>query len=166
MSATVALGCVPILSETFWLVLVAVYLFEFPLSWSFTLAFGTACMSPGVVVPLVLNLVDNGWGKSWIPPIALAGVSIDVLLSTVGFGISLSSCFGHVHGESSMHSSWFMRGLEEVFFGAFFGLCIGSAGWILQTRMLEKYASGFVFILSSMIMNISKTTGMPGSGFW
>jgi hypothetical protein len=165
-TATFALGCIPLLTETIWLVLISVYLFEFPISWAFTLAFGTACMSPGVVVPLVLNLLDNGWAKSWIPPICLAGVSVDVLLATVGFGISLSSCFGHFHPENSMHSYWIFRGLEEVFLGVFLGACIGSAGWIFQTRILEKYASGFVFILSTVIMSISKCTGMTGSGFW
>lgn len=164
--STIALGSIPVLAETFFTAFVSSFVFKLPLSWAFTLGFGTSCMSPGVVVPLVLNLVESGWKQSRIPPIALAGLSIDVLIATVGFGISLSSSFGHNHeSEGWMHDSWIMRGLEEVTGGIILGAFIGGLGLILlKIKSVEPLVSGVIFSCSSVIMTVAKTAGFTGAG--
>lgn len=164
LAATVALGSLPVLFEAGWLALIFYYFFQFPIAWAFTLGFGVSCMSPGVVVPLIMNLLDNGWKKSWIPPIALAGLSVDVLIATVGFGISISTCFGHGHENTGAHNSWIFRGAEEVTGGILFGALIGFISYVLQRIFNENIVSGIAFCCSSIIMNITKATGLTGAG--
>lgn len=126
---TLCLGVFPVISEGLLIGIVTKYAFAIPWVWAFTISFGMASISPGVVVPLVLKLLSNGWKSSKIPPILLTSLGIDVLVGTTGFGIALSSCFGHVHEiEDSyqwFHANWFVRALEDILIGLFFGLLLG-----------------------------------------
>jgi hypothetical protein len=75
--AVILMGIVPILTETFFLSTLTRIVFHIPMNWSFVLAFGVSSISPGVVVPLLLNLIDRpGWHGSRLPPLLLASTVI------------------------------------------------------------------------------------------
>ncbi|KAJ3382450.1 Sodium/hydrogen exchanger 9B2 [Entophlyctis sp. JEL0112] len=98
---TLILGIIPVTLEALFLAGLAAWVFHLPPPWSFTLAFGVSSVSPGVVVPLLLNLMDRpSWKGSRVPPVLLAATGLDVLIATTGFGISLAAIFGHAHETS------------------------------------------------------------------
>ncbi|KAJ3340709.1 Sodium/hydrogen exchanger 9B2, partial [Kappamyces sp. JEL0680] len=120
----VLLGSLPLLCEAVVTAFVARMMFGVPTPWAYALAFGVASISPGVVVPLVLKLIDNGWQRSRLPPLMLTALGLDVLVGTAGFGIALASCFGHKHEHHNdfLHDTWMGRGVEEIGIGLLLGL--------------------------------------------
>ena len=121
------LGTIPILSETTWLAILSRSLFQLPKPWAYLLSFGVASISPGVVVPLILNLKENPeWNGSRLPPLMIASASIDVLVATIGFGISLNYAFKDFEIlDQVSYSSMAIVALEEIFFGILLGAVFG-----------------------------------------
>jgi Kef-type K+ transport system membrane component KefB len=160
---SIFLGIVPVVTEGVVIALVAKLFFGLPPSWAFTLAFGVASISPGVVVPLILSLVDNGWQQSRLPPLLLTALGIDVLVGTSCFGIALAACFGDVH-NNQVHHSWVVRGIEEIGLGIVLGLVLGSFGYFCYVVELpEVVASTLVFVGSTGSMIWCKTNGYAGA---
>ena len=159
------LGTIPILMETVFLATAAKHIFVLPTNWAFTLAFGVACISPGVVVPILLNLLDNGWKASKLPPMLLTAVGIDVLWGTAGFGIFLASCFGHKHEEKDdWDHSGIGRGLEELAVGLILGALNGFIAMSCSRfHCPEKYRTYIAFILSALTMTWCKSAGYAGA---
>ena len=160
-----ALGVVPVVMEAMMMAQFVKFSFDLPLEWSFVLSFGTACMSPGVVVPLVLTMIEGTQKQVRLPSIALAALSVDVLVATTGFGIALSSIFGHRHElDDGEHTSWLARGIEEVLGGFLAGLTLGAISLILfRFKMSEPIVSGLVFLGSSLLMIYAKLHGVTGA---
>lgn len=160
------LGLVPVLTETFALSTMARLFFGLPTPWAFTLAFGVSSISPGVVVPLILRLLDNGWQKSRLPPILLTALGIDVLVGTSGFGISLASSFGHSHEHQQdiFHDSWIARGAEEIMVGVFLGALVGLLSHAhLKFKLSDSVSTYSVYLLSTACMIWCKTSGFTGA---
>lgn len=135
------------------------WLFGLPGPWAFTLAFGIACISPGVVVPLILKLVDDGWAKSRLPPLLLTALGLDVLIGTAGFGIALSAC-----SPDASANSWVFQGIKELVVGGLLGglqalvvLLYGKFKFPEQTSVI------LIFISSSCCMIWCKTNGYTGA---
>lgn len=140
--------------------------FRLPITWAFTLGFGVASISPGVVVPLILKLIDNGWGKSRLPPLLLTALGIDVLVGTSGFGISLAACFGHQHEHQQdiFHDSWVVRGAEEIMVGLTLGSLIGVLSLCHTRFKLPDMVSTFcIYLVSTACMIWCKTSGFTGA---
>ena len=157
------IGTVPILMETVFLGTVSKDLLLLPTNWAFTLAFGVACISPGVVVPILLNLLDNGWKSSKLPPMLLTAVGIDVLWGTAGFGIFLASCFKHKHEVDGDHT-WVGRGIEEIAFGVILGSIAGLAAYLVSKfNIPEQQRTYIIFTLSAFTMIWCKSVGYAGA---
>ncbi|KAI8852969.1 hypothetical protein BC829DRAFT_383428 [Chytridium lagenaria] len=166
LGATVLLGSVPVLVESVFLAGLVRWVFGLPTEWSFTLAFGVASISPGVVVPLLLNLLElPTWHGSRLPPLLLAATGLDVLIATTCFGVSVAAVFGHSHESSdAFHASWLARGLEEVFLGIGGGVFVGALGFFLRrVRFTEGIATGVMFVVSTAGMMYLKMHGFPGA---
>ncbi|KAI8912596.1 Cation/H+ exchanger, partial [Gorgonomyces haynaldii] len=166
MIPSLAMGTIPVIVEASVMAQSVHWLFGLSYPWSFTVGFGAACMSPGVVVPLVLNAMESTWKTSRIPSIALAALSIDVLVATGAFGISLSTAIGHTHeSTNSFHDSIYGRSFEEVGIGLSTGLFLGLFSLVLiRIKIAEPIVSGVFYILSSLIMIYTKTHGLSGAG--
>lgn len=80
-----------------------------------------AAVSPAVVVPKMLNLMDNGYGtdKS-IPQMILAGASVDDV-----FVIVMFSSFTHVAKSGSFHPEQLTRIPTSIIFGLLGGIICG-----------------------------------------
>lgn len=177
LNEALLLGIIPVVSEAVVIAFMARLLFQIPAPWAFTLSFGVACISPGVVVPLILKLVDNGWHKSRLPSLLLTALGVDVLVGTCGFGIALASCFGHSHEHAnpnanqhsitpnaSFHESWIARGIEEITIGISLGLACASLAYIYKKLKLpESFSSALVYLTSTSVMLWCKTHGFAGA---
>jgi Kef-type K+ transport system membrane component KefB len=162
---SIFLGIIPVVTEGVVTAFVAKLFFGIPPAWAFTLAFGVASISPGVVVPLILKLIDSGWQQSRLPPLLLTALGIDVLVGTSGFGIALAACFGHKHEQNNQnHQSWVGRGLEEIGMGIVLGFTLGTIGYMYsKCKLPEIVASTLVFVGSSCTMIWCKTHGYAGA---
>lgn len=117
-------------------------MFRLPIAWAFTVAFGVATISPGVVVPLILSFTDSThWKGHRVPPIMMAALGIDVLVGTTGFGVALSSAVGHQHKATSgdndsfdIHDTWYARVIEEMLAGVFLGVLL--SGFVLSLTLI------------------------------
>ncbi|KAJ3244267.1 Sodium/hydrogen exchanger 9B2 [Chytriomyces hyalinus] len=174
--ATILLGAVPVIVESIFLASLIGLVFHMSTPWCFTLAFGVASVSPGVVVPLLLNLIDRpGWKGSRVPPLLLAATGLDVLIATAGFGISLAAIFGHAHEndfssssssvmEAMEHASWLTRAVEELFLGIGGGTLFGVFGiFMARSHFSEIVCTISVFCMSTLFMMVLKAQGFPGA---
>jgi uncharacterized membrane protein YeaQ/YmgE (transglycosylase-associated protein family) len=191
---TLMIGAIPVIVEALFLSTLSRSLFpkqNLDTPWSFTLAFGVASVSPGVVIPLLLNLYERPhWKTSRLPPILLGATGLDVLISTTGFGVSLASVFGHHHEslvpghdhgdhpvgagvaaaatklamEEQEHAGWLTRGLEEVMGGIVGGIMVGALAFaIRKVKVVESVATMVVFTISTVGMMVTKLNGFPGT---
>lgn len=144
-------GVVPILFEAVWLSKFSRLLFLLPKAWSYLLAFGVASISPGVVVPLILSLQENpAWIGSRLPSMMIASVSIDVLVATIGYGISLKSVF---RDSSDQNHSFLLIALEDLALGLILGLAFGVIAFLLKyVRSYKIVSFSFMFLLSALAM--------------
>ncbi|KAI8622551.1 hypothetical protein BC830DRAFT_1088749 [Chytriomyces sp. MP71] len=179
LQATLLMGTVPIVVETLFLAGLIGLVFHMSAAWCFTLAFGVASVSPGVVVPLLLNLMDRpGWKGSRVPPLLLAATGLDVLIATAGFGISLAAIFGHSHeneynaesahaptmAEAIEHASWLTRAIEEILLGVGGGILFGTLGiFMARSKLSEPVCTVAVFVSSTLMMMMLKSNGFPGA---
>ncbi|KAJ3112034.1 Sodium/hydrogen exchanger 9B2 [Phlyctochytrium bullatum] len=170
---TMLLGSIPVICEAVFLAWLVQWVFGLPPEWSYTLSFGVAPISPGVVVPLLLNLLERpAWHGSRIPPLLLAATGLDVLIATTCFGVSIAAIFGHRHeskpgqdeAEDLMHASWVARAAEEIFFGVGGGMFFGFLAILLRrTKAKEPWATGILFTLTTGGMMYLKMHGFPGA---
>jgi hypothetical protein len=111
-----------------------------------------------------MNLIDNGWKGSRLPPLLLTGLGIDVLIGTAGFGIALASCFGHKHEQESWEHSWFGRGIEEISIGFGLGTFLAFVAFIYsKIKIPEFFCSYLVYTASALSMIWCKSHGFAGA---
>ena len=153
------LGLFPVLIESSFLTLTSHLIFDIPLKWGLIVGFGVGTISPGVVVPLILKISDSG--NSRLSSLLTTALAIDVLIGTVGFGIGMVGCFGHVthHDES-----WVVRIIEEIILGLGGALIIGGGGVLLaRVKVLRVYIGMMLFVVSTVAMVICKSQGYIGA---
>ena len=93
-----------------------------------------AAVSPAVVVPRMVKLMDEGYGvNKGIPQLILAGASVDDVYVIVLF----STFTGMMQGESASVTS-FLNVPVSIFLGGVLGLLLGT---FLRT-ILKKYTLG------------------------
>ncbi|MGM0471689.1 MAG: cation:proton antiporter [Bacillota bacterium] len=98
----VKMSFIPGLLEGFTIMLTATYLLDISLVEAGILAFVIAAVSPAVIVPQMLNLIERQRGaKKGIPTLVLAGASIDDVVA-----ITLFSTFLGFYGGASINLTW------------------------------------------------------------
>jgi NhaP-type Na+/H+ or K+/H+ antiporter len=86
---------IPCLLEGSFVIAASWYILKFPLVESGILGFILAAVSPAVIVPQMLNLIDAGYGKrKGVPTLILAGASIDDVFAITFFGAFLGIALG------------------------------------------------------------------------
>jgi solute carrier family 9B (sodium/hydrogen exchanger), member 1/2 len=121
-STTLLLCFVPAVCETIAITILAYFLIGLPFLWSMMLGFGISAISPAVVVPILLNLQEAGYGvEKGIPTMILAASGLDDVLGVTGFTIIASIIF-------STSQSLVMDILQapiEIIAGILIGLIVG-----------------------------------------
>ncbi|KAJ3113520.1 Sodium/hydrogen exchanger 9B2 [Phlyctochytrium bullatum] len=171
---TILLGSVPVIFEGLFLAHLVQLVFSLPPNWSYVLSFGVSSISPGVVVPLLLNLLEQpGWYGSRLPPLLLASTGLDVLVATTCFGVSVAAIFGHKHeirsatdsqASEPFHASLLFRASEEILLGIGCGIIFGSSAVLLSyLKLRERNATTVLFCATTCCMIYLKVNGFPGA---
>lgn len=145
----IKLSFIPGLLEGFTVAFLSMQLFDFTFIQGGILGFIIAAVSPAVIVPAMLDLMDRGIGKEKnIPTLILAGASIDDV-----FAITIFSAFLGMYGGGNINIG---AKILSIPLSIILGVVVGAIiGWAL-IQIFNKYAIGttqkMLFVLSSAIL--------------
>ncbi|KAJ3377597.1 Sodium/hydrogen exchanger 9B2, partial [Lobulomyces angularis] len=184
---TLCLGAIPVLIESLFLVGLTKYIFNLPTSYAITLGFGVGCVSPGVVVPMLMGIIEKMQGKGQIPRLMLAALGTDNFIGTMGFGIGITSITNELLNNKNMLNfnarsdsqiemsrpiqndfNWFMkRLLFESTSSVFIGFILGMIGMLLKSKLLKSYFKiyflhAIFFGVTTLLMVTLKLNGYIG----
>lgn len=126
------MSCIPGLCEGFTIAFVSIYLLGFSFIEGGILGFIVAAVSPAVVVPPMLNFIDNRVGaKNGVPTLILASASIDDV-----FAITLFSAFLGLYGGHHVNISLQLLGIPLAIV---FGVGLGLIASIVLVRLFTTY---------------------------
>ncbi len=143
------LSCVPGIIEGFFIAVASTKLLGFSFIQGGLLGFIIAAVSPAVVVPQMLNLIDKGLGKSkGIPTLILAGASIDDV-----FAITIFSTFLGLYSGKNINIS---MQILKIPVSIILGTLIGLLSAIIIIKIFRKYnidnTKKILIVLSISIM--------------
>ncbi|KAI8904507.1 hypothetical protein DFJ77DRAFT_435813 [Powellomyces hirtus] len=175
--STVLIGGAPVLIETVWLAGILHGALRVPLDWATVAAAAVACVSPGVVVPILVGLADTSreWAEARIVRTLLAAVGVDVLVATTLFGVASAVLERRLCGNHSPVTLWWIlfRAARELALGGMAGAGIAAAAVVLAPRVRhetvvkvwkwggDKHVA--LFAATSTWMALAKTMGCPGA---
>lgn len=129
--AALKMSCIPGLIEGLFIALASVYLLDFTFAQGGMLGFIIAAVSPAVVVPYMLKLMENSIGtKKGIPALILAGASIDDV-----FAITVFSIFLGIYSNSDKNIGIQLLNLPVSIVS---GIVIGIISGFILIRMFKK----------------------------
>jgi NhaP-type Na+/H+ or K+/H+ antiporter len=128
----VRMSFIPGLLEGFTIMFVASYLLDVSIIEAGMLAFIIAAVSPAVIVPQMLNLINKNKGADkGVPTLVLAGASIDDIIA-----ITLFSTFLGFHGGQSVNLTWKLLNIPiSIILGIVLG--VGIAFFLIY--LFKKY---------------------------
>ena len=128
----IKMSCIPCLLEGGFIMAAAYYGLKMPLVEAGLLAFILAAVSPAVIVPQMLNLIENGAGrKKGIPTLVLASASVDDVFSITMFGVFL----GLANNEMPNLAMTIVQVPLKIGIGIIFGFLVG----YLLVKFLTNY---------------------------
>lgn len=145
----IKLSFIPGLLEGFTIAFLSMQLFNFTFIQGGILGFIIAAVSPAVIVPAMLDLMDRGVGsKNNIPTLILAGASIDDV-----FAITIFSAFLGMYGGGNINIGAKILSIPlSVILGIIAGTIIG---WVL-IQVFNKFPIGstkkMLFVLSTAVL--------------
>lgn len=126
------LSCIPGVMEGFAVVGLAMYFLDLPFVEAGMLGFIIAAVSPAVVVPSMLTLVEKGKGAAkGIPTMILAGASIDDVIA-----ITIFSTFLGMYGGGQINLG---RQLLNIPISIILGGLIGAVIGLILVKFFKKY---------------------------
>ncbi len=145
----IRMGFIPAIIEGLVVASLAYWLFELPLYAAGMLGFIIAAVSPAVVVPIMIELRDNGYGKrKGIPTLILAGASLDDIITITIFGVFASLAAG-----ASANWTYILISVPGgIFAGALIGIGIGFFSvWFFRKYHMRDSMKVILFIIVSVI---------------
>ena len=145
----IRLSCIPGLLEGFLIAYTSMKMFGFTFIQGGILGFIIAAVSPAVIVPSMLNLMERGLGdKKGIPTLILAGASIDDV-----FAITIFSTFLGIYGGSKVNIGIMIFSIPvSIILGILLGAIVG----MILVKLFEKYSirdtKKVLYIIGSGIM--------------
>ena len=127
------LSFIPGLFEGFTIIFLSMKLFNLSFIESGILGFIIAAVSPAVIVPSMLSLIDRGIGnKKKVPTLILAGASIDDV-----FAITIFSIFLGIYGGSQLNIG---KTILSIPLSIILGILIGVFLGILLVKIFDKFS--------------------------
>lgn len=145
----IKLSFIPGLLEGFTIAFLSMYFFNFTFVQGGILGFIIAAVSPAVIVPAMLDLMDRGLGREKnIPTLILAGASIDDV-----FAITIFTAFLGIYGGGEINIGIKILTIPlSIVLGVIAGLIVG---WIL-IKVFQLYTipstESMLLVLSSAIL--------------
>ncbi|NBI05541.1 cation:proton antiporter [Senegalia massiliensis] len=128
----IKLSFIPGIFEGFTLIFITMKIFNFSFEQAGILAFIIAAVSPAVVVPSMLSLIDKGKGeKKAIPTLILAGASIDDV-----FAITIYSTFLGMYNAKNAN---ILKQLLNIPISIALGISIGIIIGFIMTYIFKHY---------------------------
>jgi len=128
----VKLSFIPGFLEGFTIIFISSYIFDLSFIEAGILGFIIAAVSPAVVVPQMLNLIDNNRGtKKGIPTLILTGASIDDV-----FAITIFSTFLGLYGGTHLNIT---KQLFNVPISIITGVVLGVISGFFLVYLFKKY---------------------------
>lgn len=128
----VKLSFIPGFLEGFTIIFISSYIFDLSFIEAGILGFIIAAVSPAVVVPQMLNLIDNNRGtKKGIPTLILTGASIDDV-----FAITIFSTFLGLYGRTHLNIT---KQLFNVPISIITGVVLGVISGFFLVYLFKKY---------------------------
>ncbi len=126
------MSCIPGLIEGFFIAFASIKFLDFTFIQGGILGFIIAAVSPAVIVPSMLKLMENGWGtKKGIPTLILAGASIDDV-----FAITIFSGFLGLYSGSNLNIGLQILNIPiSIILGILMGIFVG----IILVKVFQKY---------------------------
>lgn len=126
------MGFIPGLIEGFFIAFASIRFLNFTFIQGGILGFIIAAVSPAVIVPSMLKLMDHDWAiKKGIPTLILAGASIDDV-----FAITIISGFLGLYSGSNMNIGLQILNIPiSIVLGILMGLIIG----VILIKVFQKY---------------------------
>lgn len=145
----IRMGFIPAIIEGALVTAVSYCLLKMPLYAAGMLGFIIAAVSPAVVVPSMLNLQEEGYGKKkGIPTLILAGASLDDIAAITIFGVFASLAAGAA-------SNWtyvFLSVPTGILAGAGIGAVIGYiAVWFFKKYHIRDTMKVIIFMIVAVI---------------
>lgn len=152
-------------------------------SWAFCfcLGFVLSPISPGVVVPSLVVLQEDGYGvRKGIPTMILVAASLDDILGLCGFGVSFNVAFSQIDPNQS--DSIVLLALNapiSIVGGVLLGICVAYCQYfltqyasssmpdsLLQRICLSVYfRGGLLLVLSIAIIVVTGWAGFSAAGY-
>lgn len=118
-----------------------------------------AAVSPAVVVPRMLNLMESGYGRNKnIPQMIMAGASVDDV-----FVIVLFTALTGIAQKGSVSMTHFFRIPTSIAFGILGGVIVGLVLSILFTKFHIRYTGKVIIILSVSFLLVTLEHVMSGT---
>jgi len=128
----VKLSFIPGLMEGAAVILAAIYLLDFGFVEAGILAFIIAAVSPAVVVPQMLSLIEQQKGEAkGVPTLVLTGASVDDVVA-----ITIFSAFLSIYGGQQIN---IFRQILNVPLAIFLGIILGTAIALFLIYIFKKY---------------------------
>lgn len=113
-----------------------------PYGIAYTLGYTLSCISPSVIVPCLVSLLDRGYGKAkGIPTAIIAAATFDDIVTIINNGICASIAFTKIDDitgeEKESIASDVLHILWQIVVGTLVGLGCGVLGWFF--KFLEGY---------------------------
>lgn len=132
-AVAIRMSCIPGLVEGFTIAFVSTIFLDFTFIQGGILGFIIAAVSPAVVVPQMLKLIENRVGTNKkIPTLILAGASVDDV-----FAITIFSTFLGLYSQS--HINIGMKVLQ-IPISIFLGIALGGVIGIIMIWIFKKYS--------------------------
>jgi len=129
--------------------MLSIWLFDFHLYAAGMLGFIIAAVSPAVVVPTMLQLIEQGYGKlKSVPTLVLAGASLDDVFAITIFGVFA----GLAAGASANWTYLFVGVPAGIVVGALLGAAIGGVGvWFFKKYHLRDTMKVIILMIAAVI---------------
>ena len=150
----VKMSFIPGLMEGFTILFVANYLLDISLIESGILAFIIAAVSPAVIVPQMLNLIDRGRGADkGVPTLVLAGASIDDIVA-----ITLFSTFLGLYGGQSVNLTWKILNIPiSIILGVAIGVVVALfLIWLFKKYHMRDTKKVLLILSVAIFLNVAK----------
>ncbi|WP_025730373.1 cation:proton antiporter [Atopobacter phocae] len=143
------LSFIPGLFEGFTIALISIYLFHFTFIQGGILGFIIAAVSPAVVVPSMLDLIQQGIGEAKsIPTLILAGASIDDVVA-----ITIFSVFLGMYGGHQLHLATQLLSIPlSIFLGIVLGVLFGWSLLLLFKRFSIRHTKKVLVLIACAIL--------------
>jgi NhaP-type Na+/H+ or K+/H+ antiporter len=146
---SIRMGFIPVIIEGAAFTAVSYWLLDLPLYAAGMLGFIIAAVSPAVVVPSMLALRENGFGKKkGIPTLILAGASVDDIIAITIFGVFASLAAGAATNWTYV----FLSVPAGILAGAGIGVIIGYFSvWFFKKYHIRDTMKVIIFMIVAVI---------------